>query len=82
MPAVASAQLAFLGRGSLLISMDDTRAPAGLLEAIARSKAELEAGLTVPGEVIHQHIRDSSARIETKRSGGTWRQGIVGKQVG
>jgi len=42
-------------------------APAGWLEALARSEGELAAGQTVPGEVVHQRIRDAIARIEAKR---------------
>ncbi len=60
------------------LPMDDNptphRAPAELLEAIARSKAELAAGLTVPGEVVHQHIRDSIARMAAKRAAAPRRE--------
>ncbi len=44
--------------------------PAGWLEALARSEEELAAGQTVPGEVVHQRIRDAIARIEAKRAAG------------
>jgi hypothetical protein len=44
--------------------------PAGWLEALARSDAELAAGLTVPSETVHRRIRESIARIEEKRAGG------------
>ena len=45
-------------------------APAGWLEALARSEAERAAGLSVPGEVVHQRIRDAIARIEARRATG------------
>jgi hypothetical protein len=44
--------------------------PAGWLEALARSDAELAAGLTVPAETVHRRIRESIARIEEKRASG------------
>jgi hypothetical protein len=48
--------------------MDDqdttARAPAGWLEILAESEAELEAGQTVPAEVVRQMLRDSIARIK------------------
>jgi hypothetical protein len=47
---------------------DSAVAPAGWLEALAESEAELAAGLTVPAEVVHQRIRESIARIEAKRA--------------
>ena len=43
--------------------------PAGWLEALARSDAEVASGLTVPAAVVHRRIRDSLARIEEKRAG-------------
>lgn len=45
--------------------------PAEWLEALARSDAELAAGLTVPAEAVHRRIRESIARMEAKRPGGT-----------
>ena len=45
----------------------DTAAPAGWLEILEESEAELAAGLTVPGEVVRQMLRDSLARLEAKR---------------
>jgi hypothetical protein len=43
-------------------------APAGLVEALAESEAELDAGApTVPAEVVHQKIRDSIARMRAKQ---------------
>jgi len=52
--------------------MDDTphpaEAPPGWLEALDESEAELAAGQTVPGEAVHQRIRDSLTRTEAKRA--------------
>jgi hypothetical protein len=52
--------------------MDDTPnpaiAPAGWLEALAESEAELAAGLTVPGDVIMRELYESIARLETKQA--------------
>jgi hypothetical protein len=53
--------------------MDDTPhpldAPPGWAEALHESLAELAAGVpTVPGEVVHQRIRDAIARIEARRA--------------
>ena len=51
--------------------MDDNpthaSAPAGWLEILEESEAELAAGLTVPGEVVRQMLRDSLARLETRQ---------------
>jgi hypothetical protein len=44
-----------------------TETPAEWLEALARSEAELAAGLTVPAETVHQRIRDAIARIESEK---------------
>lgn len=48
--------------------MDDNSlnasAPAGWLEILEESEAELAAGLTVPGEVVRQMLRDSLARLK------------------
>jgi hypothetical protein len=50
--------------------MDDnptrTSAPAGWLEILEESEAELAAGLTVPGDVVRQMLRDSLARLEAR----------------
>lgn len=43
-------------------------APAGWLEALAESEADLAAGRTVPGEVVHQLLRESMARLEAKQA--------------
>jgi hypothetical protein len=39
-------------------------APAGWLEILEESEAELAAGLTVPSEVVRQMLRESLARLE------------------
>jgi hypothetical protein len=50
--------------------MDDsptrTSVPAGWLEILEESEAELAAGLTVPGEVVRQMLRDSLGRLEAR----------------
>ncbi len=52
--------------------MDDTLThaspPAGWLEILEESEAELAAGLTVPGEVVRQMLRESLARLEAKQN--------------
>jgi len=50
--------------------MDATKphAPAGWLEALAESEAELAAGLSIPGEFVRQHLLDSIARLEAKQT--------------
>jgi hypothetical protein len=45
-----------------------TPAPAGWLEALAESEAQLAAGQTVPADTVHQGLRDSIARPEAKRA--------------
>jgi hypothetical protein len=47
-----------------------TPSEADLLAALARSEAELAAGLTVPAETVHQRIRDTIARIKAKKHAG------------
>ena len=42
--------------------------PAGWLEILDESEADLAAGRIVPGEVVHQGLRDSLARLEAKRA--------------
>jgi hypothetical protein len=58
-------------RFSYYPAMDDnathTLAPAGWLEILEESEAELAAGLTVSGEVVRQMLRDSLARLEAKQ---------------
>jgi hypothetical protein len=48
--------------------MDDTTrldpAPAGWLEAFARSEAQLAAGQVLPGEEIMRELHQSIARLE------------------
>lgn len=50
--------------------------PAEWLDALARSDAELAAGLTVPAELVHRRIRASIARIEEKRADGAGHEAI------
>jgi len=40
---------------------------AEMLAVLARSEAELAAGLTVSAETVHRRIRDAIARIEAKK---------------
>ena len=42
--------------------------PAGWLEALARSEAQLAAGQVVPGEAILRELRESIARLEAKHA--------------
>jgi len=53
--------------------MDDNslpkRAPAGWLEALARSEAQLAAGQIVSGEEIMRELDESSARLEARQAG-------------
>jgi hypothetical protein len=61
-------------RATYPLPMDDTphrtqAVPAGWLEALAESEAELDAGVaTVPAELVHQQIHDSIARMRAKRA--------------
>jgi hypothetical protein len=48
--------------------------PTGWLETLAESEAELAAGQTVPGEVVHQRLLDSIARIEAMQAAARPRQ--------
>ena len=47
---------------------DRSETPAGWLEALAESEAELAAGQTVPGEAIRQRLRDAIARLEANQT--------------
>jgi hypothetical protein len=38
--------------------------PAGWLESLAESEAQLAAGLGVPGEAVRQRLRDALVRLE------------------
>ena len=40
--------------------------PAGWLEILDESEADLAAGRIVPGEVVLQDLRDAIARLESK----------------
>lgn len=44
-------------------------APAGWVESLERSMAEIEAGQTVPIELALDRLRASIARMEAKRAG-------------
>jgi len=50
--------------------MDDhpnsTVAPAGWLEVLAESEADVAAGRIVPGDVVMRDLRESLARLEAK----------------
>jgi len=52
------------------LPMDDNPpsapAPAGWLDALRRSEAQLAAGQIVPGEEIMRELRESIARLESK----------------
>jgi ribosomal protein L29 len=50
--------------------MDDAPnpAPAGWLESLARSEAQIAAGQIVSGEQVMREIRESIARLETKHA--------------
>lgn len=52
---------------SMAETANDTEVPAGWLEVLAESEAQLAAGQTVPGEVVRQILRDSIARLEAKQ---------------
>ena len=41
--------------------------PAGWLEALAESEAELASGLTVPGDEVMRELYESIARLEARR---------------
>jgi hypothetical protein len=49
-------------------------APAGWLEILEESEAELAAGLTVSGEVVRQMLRDSLARLEARQDAAPLRR--------
>jgi hypothetical protein len=44
--------------------------PPGWLEILEESEAELAAGQTVPGEVVHRELQESIARLEAKAATG------------
>ena len=76
MPRVRSDNIG-LERGALCaysLPMDDNPtqaiAPAGWLEALAESEAQLAAGLTVPGEAVRQRLHDALVRLEAKQAAG------------
>jgi len=59
--------------------MDDTPttsiAPAGWLEALAESDADLAAGRIVSGDVVLRDLKDSLARLEAKAAARPAREG-------
>jgi hypothetical protein len=42
--------------------------PAGWLEALAESEAQLAAGLIVPGEAVRQRVHDALVRLEARQA--------------
>jgi len=48
--------------------------PAGWLEALAESEAELAAGLTVPGDEVMRELYESIARLEARKTDGKARR--------
>ena len=54
-------------------------APAGWLEALARSEAQLAAGQLVPGEEIMRELRESIARLEAKQAVKAERGAVPGR---
>jgi hypothetical protein len=46
--------------------VNDPKTPAGWLEILEESEAEVAAGLIVPGEIVHQRLRESIARLTAK----------------
>jgi hypothetical protein len=63
--------------------MDDTSipgpAPAGWLEALARSEAQLAAGQLVPGEEIMRELHESIARPGAKQAAKSERGAVPGR---
>ena len=47
--------------------------PFGWLEDLAESRAELAAGLTVPGEEVMRALYESIARLEARQTDGSAR---------
>lgn len=43
-------------------------APPDWLEILEESEAELDAGQSVPAEIVHRELRESIARLEAKRA--------------
>ncbi len=50
---------------------------AELLAALARSEAELAAGLAVSGDDVIRELDESIARMEAKRAGGAPRRAVT-----
>ena len=53
--------------------------PAGWLDAIAESEAELAAGLTLPGDDVMRELYESIARLEAWQTGGKARGRAPGR---
>ena len=53
--------------------------PAGWLDAIAKSEAELAAGLTVAGDEVMRELYESIARLEARQTGDKDRGGAPGR---
>jgi hypothetical protein len=51
----------------MLDDANKTHVPAGWLEALARSEAQLAAGQRVPAEIVRKRLLDSIARLEAKQ---------------
>jgi hypothetical protein len=63
-----------LGKAYDLAMAEDTSetdVPAGWLEVLAESEADLAAGRTVPAEIVRRHLLESLARLEAKRASAT-----------
>jgi hypothetical protein len=48
---------------------DEKTAPAGWVESLERSEAQIAAGLTLPLEPVLDRMRATIARMEAKRAG-------------
>ena len=59
--------------------MDDTlpSAPAGWLEALAESDADLASGRIVSGDAVLRDLKDSLARLEAKAAARPARKGTL-----
>jgi len=64
----------------IFTSIDDlprrAQAPAGWIEALDRSEAQLAAGETISGEEVMRELRDSIDRMEAKHAGKPKRKPI------
>jgi hypothetical protein len=46
---------------------DHKAAPDGWLDALEESESQLQAGHTVPGDIVRQNLRESVARLKAKK---------------